>query len=57
MGFQGNACRKLVANVDTVRRLCNEYDMNCLKFVDTFVKFNKVVKSCFSKNLKSISDI
>lgn len=57
MGFEGNSSRKLIANVDKLRRLCNKYDVNCLKFVDTFEKFNKVVASCFSKDLKPNYDI
>lgn len=51
MGFQGNSCKKLIANVDKLRRLCIKYDKNCLKFADTFEKFNEVVESCFSLTL------
>lgn len=57
LGFQGNACRKLLANVDKLRRLSNAYNVNCLKFVDTFEKFHKVVDSCFSTILKPNFDI
>lgn len=52
MGFEGNSSRKLIASVDKLRIICNRYDINCLKFADTFEKFNKVVVSCFSKDLK-----
>lgn len=57
LGFQGNACKKLISNVDKPRRLCNECAVNCLTFADTFEKFNKVVDSCFSTDLKSNFDV
>lgn len=53
LGFHGNSCKTLLRNVDKLRRLSNCYDLNCLKFVDTFEKFRKVVDSCFSLTLHS----
>lgn len=29
LGFQGNSCKKLISSVDKLRRLCNEYGINC----------------------------
>lgn len=52
LGFQGNACRILLKNVDKLRAICNKCDLQCLKFVDTFQCLNEVVDSCFSINLK-----
>lgn len=52
-GFQGNVCKILLNNVDKLRQICEKRgDVVCLKYVDTFSKFNEVVDSCFSTELK-----
>lgn len=53
-GFNGNACRKLLAKVDNLRRLCNQSENNadCLEYVDVLQKFNSVVDECFGMTLK-----
>lgn len=48
--FAGNACKILLNNVDKLRSLCDK-GLSCLKYVDCFQKFRKVVDSCFSVKL------
>lgn len=52
MGFEGNQCKGLLNNTDKLRSLCMKYDIGCLKFVDAFLSFQKVVHSCFSLKLQ-----
>ena len=49
--FAGNNCNTLLDKVDILRSLCNQHDIGCLKFVECFQNFKKVVKSCFSNHL------
>ena len=49
-GFDGNSCKKLLNNIDTLRAIC---PLECLKFVKALNDFHLVVKSCFSSELKS----
>ena len=46
--FNGNACRKLLHNVDMLRSEC---PLAILKYVDTFSALNDVVHSCFGNFL------
>lgn len=48
-GFDGNACKKLLANTALLRKIC---PLECLKFVQAFVDFELVVQACFSIQLK-----
>lgn len=46
--FNGNACKKLLNNIDILRSNC---PIASLKFVKAFDHFQLVVQSCFGKNL------
>lgn len=46
--FKGNSCRKLLKNVDKLRRISPV----CSKYVKVFEDFNAVVKSCFGLELE-----
>lgn len=46
--FNGNDCGKLLNKLDILRNLC---PLECLKFVQAFDDFKKVVKACFSNTL------
>lgn len=52
MGFEGNPCKVLLKNTDKLRSLCMKYDIGCLKYVDAFLSFKKVVDACFSLHLE-----
>lgn len=47
--FNGNACRKLLKQVDILASMC---PLDCLKYVHVLRNFNNVVISCFGKELK-----
>lgn len=49
-GFDGNACAKLLQNVDYLRRIA---PIECFKYVEAFASFKKVVDGYFSKDLCS----
>ena len=49
LAFNGNSCRELLRHVDVLRSISS---IETLKYVDTFSKFNLVVDSCFSLQLK-----
>lgn len=54
--FEGNACKALLSNVDTLQRLCEIKPKGlagCLALVDTFKKFKKVVDDCVSLKLRT----
>lgn len=46
--FEGNACKKILNNVDKLRSICS---LGCLKFVSAFDSLKKVVNSCFGMKL------
>lgn len=46
--FAGNACKTLLEKVDVLRSFCS---VGCLKYVQCFIDFKEVVKSCFSIKL------
>ena len=48
--FEGNECRKLLKNIDSLENLCPEINKN---FVAAFSDFNDVVSSCYGSDLKS----
>ena len=47
-GFNGNACRKLLQNVDVLRSSKN---LAVLKYVQVFATFHNVVSACFGNSL------
>lgn len=49
--FNGNSSRKLLRNIDQLRRISEKYDGHCLKYVKCLEDFDSVVKSCFSSDL------
>lgn len=46
--FTGNSCMILLKNVDTLQSIC---PLHCLRYVDAFRKFYRVVNSCFGFSL------
>lgn len=52
LGFQGNQCRKLLANIPKLKKLCDKYDITCKIYADAFENFLKVVNSCFKSVLE-----
>ena len=46
--FEGNDCRKLLKNIDSLREICPEKHQD---FVRTYSNFNDVVTSCYGTNL------
>jgi hypothetical protein len=46
--FNGNSCRRLLSNIDY---LCSISPIGCLKYVQCLSSFEKVVTSCFGKDL------
>ena len=54
--FNGNACRKLLKNIDLLEKIVSECKpqhtkRRLLQYVKTFRVFNDVVSTCFGKNL------
>lgn len=46
--FNGNGCKKLLDKVDILRSICS---IGCLKYVEVFDNFRRVVDSCFGTEL------
>lgn len=46
--FTGNSCRTLLSKIDLLRSMC---PLDCLKFVDAFSCFSKVVSACYGDQL------
>lgn len=46
--FNGNSCRRLLSTIDYLRSIC---PIGCLQFVKCFASFEKVIVSCFGKQL------